>query len=137
MNLRVRNVLVRGFPLLLQYGPCLRVVACDALRGRLLKAFCRCPGNLRAARRRRFLLFFTVSYRLVKWFDIRWQFQRLSNGHSQPLLFLSTPCLARRWLRAHTTWLGMLALRYHILLIIHAVLECQEYCDNCFWDGYV
>ena len=129
--------LCAAFPLLLQYGPCLRVVACDALCGRSLKAFCRCPGNLRASRRRRFLLFFTVSYRLVKWFDIRWQFQRPSTCISRPLLFLSTPCLARRWLRAHTTWLGMLALRYHIVLIVHDVLYCQEYYDNCFWGIYV
>ena len=129
--------LCAAFPLLLQYGPCLRVVASDALRGRLLTAFCRCPGDLRAARRRRFLLFFTVSYLRIKCFDIRWQFQRPSTCISQPLLSLSTPCLARRWLRAHTTWLGMLALRYHILLIVHDVLLCQEYCDTCFWDSYV
>ena len=76
LNLRVRNVLVCGISLAFTYGPCLRVVASGALCGRLLKAFCRCPGDLRAARRRRFLLFFTVSYLRIKWFDIRWQFQR-------------------------------------------------------------
>ena len=29
------------------------------------------------------------------------------------------------------------SLRLNILLIVHDVLECQEYCDTCFWDGSV
>ena len=29
------------------------------------------------------------------------------------------------------------SLRLNILLIVHDVLECQVYCDNCFWDSYV
>ena len=105
-------MLVRGIPLLLQYGPCLRVVASDALRGRLLKAFCRCPGDLRASRRRRFLLFFTVSYLRIKWLIFVGSFSDIDMHISAAAFFIhALPCAAM----ASELYVS---LRLNILLII-------------------
>ena len=65
------------------------VVARDALRGRLLKAFCRCPGSLGAARRLR-LFCFSKYLSITKWFDVV-SFSATSTCISLPLLSLYTP----------------------------------------------
>ena len=65
------------------------VVACGALRGRLLKAFCRCPGDLRAARRLR-LFCFSKFLSIAKWFDVV-SFSATLEGLPRPLLSLYTP----------------------------------------------
>ena len=65
------------------------VVARDALCGRSLRAFCRCPGNLRAARRLRFFCF-SKCLSIAKWFDVV-SFSATSTCISLPLLSLSTP----------------------------------------------
>ena len=123
-------MLVRGFPLLL-HAARTRVVASDALRGRLLKAFCRCPGSLRAARRRRFLLFFSVFLPTIYGVSFVDSFSDIDMHISAAAFFIhALPCAAM----ASELYVS---LRLNILLIVHDVLYCQEYCDNCFWDCYV
>ena len=123
-------MLVRGFPLLL-HAARTRVVACDALRGRLLKRF---ADALEISGRRAGAGFFCFSLSPI--FGLNdlifvGSFSDIDMHISAAAFFIhALPCAAM----ASELYVS---LRLNILLIVHDVLECQVYCDNCFWDGYV